>query len=431
MKAIPKVALMRLIALLVLLASVGLVPASAQDALCGETVDKAFSSIPQNCADLERNSLCHSHPQVEASFAADEFAEDFSSPSQRVPVLGLSSVRTAPLDEEQARWGVAIINLRAKLPQTYEGPGVIVMLAGAAEVINEIDPASVAPIGEPLSTAALTDTTLFKNPGIIPRPVGAAAVDEVLLVDAYDDTGEWLRVVNDGKIAWVERKQVARLNAMETLPTIGIGASFPFQALSITTSTEYPACDQAEPMVAIQTPEDLPVNFTINGVDIHIGSLVTFQQVHRNALSLTVHRGKVTTIFGQTVQQGESVIGILGPTAERDRQVLDWSGALPASEAEFARGQRAQEALNSLARVNGWPEYKTFKHPPALVHIVERGETLYSIGRRYETSVAEIILANLGDEPIRLYSGTKLVIPNPGSGFAGHGSVPLDATREK
>ena len=89
------------------------------------------------------------------------------------------------------------------------------------------------------------------------------------------------------------------------------------------------------------------------------------------------------------------------------------------------------QALNRLARVNGWPEQRTFKHPPAVVHVVERGETLYSIARRYETSVAEIILANLGDEPIRLYSGAKLVVPNPGSGFAGHGSVPLDATRKK
>ena len=203
----------------------------AQDDLCSE-VDKAFSSIPQNCADLERNSLCHSHPHVEASFADDgEFAEDFSqSFPARVLSLACRALERPRWTMEQGRWGVAIINLRAKLPQTYEGPGVIVMLAGDAEVINEIDPASVAPIGEPLSTAPLVETTLFKNPGIIPRPVGTAAVDEVLLVDAYDDTGEWLRVVNDGKIAWVERKHVARLNAMETLPTIGIGASLPLSS---------------------------------------------------------------------------------------------------------------------------------------------------------------------------------------------------------
>ena len=97
--------------------------------------------------------------------------------------------------------------------------------------------------------------------------------------------------------------------------------------------------------------------------------------------------------------------------------MLDWSGALLASEAEIARGQRAQDALNSLARVSGWGQHRTFKHPPAHIHVVERGDTLYSIARHYETSVASIILANIGAEPIKLYRGTELVIPNPGSGF--------------
>ena len=178
-------------------------------------------------------------------------------------------------------------------------------------------------------------------------------------------------------------------------------------------------------MVAIQTPEDMPVSLTVNGIDIHLGSMVTFQQVHRNALSLTVHRGEVTTIFGQTVHQGESILGILGKTVERDFEVLDWSGALPASEAELARGQRAQDAINGLALANGWEQYETFAMPPELIHVVQRGETLYSIGRLYEASVAEIILANQGSEPLRLFRGTVLVIPNPGSGFAGHGSLSL------
>lgn len=344
--------------------------------------------------------------------------------------MDLSSVRSGGLSLERRHWGLAILHLGAKYPRTYSGPGILILMAGATEVINDTDPAKVARVVDPLSSAALVETTLFKNPGIIPEPIGSAAVDKLLLVDAFDASGDWLRVVNGGEVAWARRKDLARLNAMASLPTMGIGAPFPFQALSLTTSTDFPACGQAEAIVAIQTPEDKPVHLTVNGVDIHIGSLVTFQQAHHNALSLTVHRGKVTTIFGGTAQQGESVIGILGQRADRDLQVLDWSGASPASEAELARGQRAQEAFNSLARVNGWPEQKTFKHPPAVVHVVEHGESFYSIARRYETSVAEIILANLGDEPIRLYRGTKLVIPNPGSGFAGHGSVPLDATRE-
>lgn len=424
-------AISRLVALFALLACVYLASASAQDAFCRAAVEDALASVAQNCANLEANSLCYGHPIVEASFADDAPAADLGAPSQRAPITNLSSVRTSALDLEAGRWGIAILNLGTMYPRTHKGPGIIVMLAGAAEITNEIDPASAPQISEPLSTATLVETTLFKNPGILPRPLGTAAVDEILLVDATDESGVWLRVVNEGKVAWVERDNVARLNAMDSLPVIGTGAAFPFQALSLATAADFPACDQAEPMIAIQTPSEMSVNLTVNGVDIHVGAMVTFQQVHRNALSMTVHRGEVTTIFGQTVQQGESVIGILGSGRDGSAQVLDWSGALPTSEAEYARGLRAQTALNELARVNGWPEHKTFRHRPALVHVVERGESLYSIGRRYDTSIAEIILANLGDEPIRLYSGAKLIIPNPGSGFAGPGSVPLDATRDE
>ena len=431
LKTLRALAIDRYFAPFVLLTCVCLGSVSAQDARCRAAVEEALASIAQNCANLEANSLCHAHPLVEASFADDAPGADLGAPSQRARITGLSSVRTSALDLETGRWGIAILNLGAMYPRTLEGPGIIVMLAGAAEITNEIDADAVPQISEPLSTATLVETTLFKNPGILPRPLGTAAVDEILLVDATDESRAWLRVVNDGTVAWVERENVARLNAMDSLPVIGTGAAFPFQALSLATAADFPACDQAEPMIAIQTPSDMSVNLTVNGVDIHIGAMVTFQQVHRNALSMTVHRGEVTTVFGQTVQQGESVIGILGPGHDGNAQVLDWSGALPASEAEYARGQRAQIALNDLARANGWLEHKTFKHPPALVHVVERGETLYSIGRLYDTSVAEIILANLGDEPIRLYSGTKLVIPNLGSGFAGHGSVSLDATREE
>ena len=420
----------RPIALVFLFICSGAGAALAQDLACSQTVGKALLSIRQNCADLERDTFCYAHPLVEASFADETASADFSAPSQRASIFDLSSVQSSALDSVQAHWGVALLHLGANLPLTYEGMGILVLLAGDAEVINDIDPVSVMKIAEPLSTAALVATTRFKKPGIIPEPLGPVAVDDLLLVDAFDDSGDWLRVVNDGEVSWVERQDLARLHAMDTLPTIGIGATYPFQSMSISTSPEYPECDQAEPMVAIQTPEDMSLSLTINGVDIHIGSMVTIQQVHRNALSLTVHRGKVTTIFGQTVRQGESVIGILGRRADGSPQVLDWSGALPASEAEIARGQRAQDALNSLARVNGWQQHRTFKHPPAHVHVVERGDTLYSIARLYETSVAGIILANLGDEPIKLYRGTELVIPNPGSGFAGHGAIPLDATRD-
>ena len=96
---------------------------------------------------------------------------------------------------------------------------------------------------------------------------------------------------------------------------------------------------------------------------------------------------------------------------------------MPVSDTELARGQRVQEALNGLARVNGWEEYDTVMTVGDLVHIVVYGDTLYALARHYEVRVADIVAANNQLSPLRLFVGAELLIPNPGSGFGGSGPV--------
>lgn len=404
-----------------MLALGGLLSASAQDPTCSETVELAFESLPDNCAEMPRDSLCYGYAPAEASFATEAYAADFSTPGARAPLAALATLTTSAKDAEAGRWGVAVIHIGAHLPQTRDGPGIIVLLAGDAEVVNDVDPADVMQVAPPLSTIATEATARYKNPGVIPAPVGSLDAEDLVLVDAWDNTGDWLRVVNEGEISWVESALVVRLNAMDNLPRLALGDAYAMKAFSLSTGTAFPECSAAEPFVAIQTPPDLPANLTINGVDIHLGSMVTFQQVHRNALSMTVHRGEATTIFGQTVQQSETILGILGKTDERENQVLDWSGALRASEAEFARGERAQAALNRLAQANGWGEYESFMYPEDIMHVVQPGETLYGLTALYNTSVESIIAANGGSDDLRLLIGMELIVPKPGSGFAWRG----------
>lgn len=395
--------------------------ASAQDSSCSETVELAFESLQDNCAVLPRDSLCYGNAHAEASFAAESYDADFSSPGALASLNELETLSTSAADAEAGRWGVAVINIGAHQPQTREGPGIIVLLAGDAIVVNEVDPADVMQAPAPLSSIVTEATARYKNPGVIPAPVGSLAAEELVLVDAWDNSGDWLRVVNQGEISWVESDMVVRLNAMENLPRLALGAAYAMKAFSLSTGTAFPECSEAEPFVAIQTPPDLPANLTINGVDIHLGSMVTFQQVHRNALSMTVHRGEATTIFGQTVRQSETILGILGKTDKRENQVLEWSGALRASAAEFARGERAQAALNRLAQASGWDEFETYMYPADIIHVVQPGDTLYDLTALYNTSVEGIIAANGGGDDLRLLIGMELIVPKPDSGFAWRG----------
>jgi len=407
--------------LTLILLLLGALLASAQDLTCREIVEAAFESLQDNCAALPRDGLCYGAAPAEASFAAEANAADFSSPGARAPLSELASLTTSAADLEAGRWGVAVLNIGAHLPLTREGPGIIVLLAGDAAVVNEVDPADAMQVAQPLSTIATEATARYKNPGVIPAPVGSLTADELALVDAWDNTGDWLRVVNGGEISWVESEMIVRLNAMDNLPRLALGDAYAMKAFSLSTGTAFAECSDAEPFVAIQTPPDLPANLTVNGVDIQLGSMVTFRQVHRNALSMTVHRGKATTIFGQTVQQSQTILGILGKTDERENQVLEWSGALRASDEEFARGERAQVALNRLAQANGWGEFETFMYLADIIHVVQPGDTLYDLTAQYNTSVEGIIAANGGGDDLRLLIGMELIVPRPGSGFAWRG----------
>ena len=376
--------------------------AAAQETACEQAVQQALAAIAEQCRGLARDSLCIVSPRAQVDAAS---------------LTDVQSIATAGYDAQDQSWGAAMIRLSANLPLTYAGPGVLALLGGTAQIINEVPAAAVRTIGEPLSTAAIMDAKLYRLPGLIPEPVGDLRQDDIALVDAWDGDGGWLRVVSDGLVAWVEADKLQRLQAMETLPRITIGQPYPLRAFSLTTGSAYAECAIAEPLVAVQTPGDVPVNLTVNGVDIHIDSMVTFQQAHRGALGLTVHRGAVTTIYGQRIQAGESAIGILSPAQSDSTSALAWSGALPASDAEHARGERAQVAFNLVSRANGWGEYQVARPVGDIYHVVERGESLYSIARQHQASVAEIIAANPAIDPGRIFAGNELLIPNAGSGF--------------
>jgi len=62
--------------------------------------------------------------------------------------------------------------------------------------------------------------------------------------------------------------------------------------------------------------------------------------------------------------------------------------------------------------------------PQATVHIVQRGETLYSIGQRYGATVDAITHANGIPDPRQLYVGQRLVIPGATEDVAGQETAP-------
>jgi len=117
--------------------------AGAQEAVCEEIATQALRGLSEHCADLERNSLCYGHAQVDASFAGDATPAAFDTPGARAPLPQLKSLRTSPLDVERGHWGLALMNLQANLPQSRPGAGVIMLLAGEAKLDHDVDLAEI------------------------------------------------------------------------------------------------------------------------------------------------------------------------------------------------------------------------------------------------------------------------------------------------
>lgn len=411
----------------ILIFLLGIVPMVAQSTGCPALVEQALNAVGDNCSDLGRNSACYGYNQVNATFSGETIESAFNIPSDRASLTELATLRTAPLDTVTGIWGVAVMNIQANLPNTLPGQGVIMMVVGDAEVRNDVMATDANLVSDPISTVTLTEANLHISPSTSSDILQTLPASEIVLVDGFNATRAWLRVVNDGTIAWIDQTQVARLGAMDTLPILGASNPTPMQAFYLSTGIGESECSEADPMIAVQSPENLTVDLTVNGVDIRVGSLITFQNVAPNTINLTVHRGGVTTVFGNAIQAGQSALGIVNENGEGDPNFVAWGESVPASPSDLELGERAQQGINNVAQNNEWAEREVDPNPPQenqnppgeIIHIVAPGESLFGIGRLYDASLPAIVSRNGLSEPYVLFTGQELVIPNPGSGFVG------------
>ena len=117
---------------------------SAQGSLtCPALVEQALVQIDNNCEGLERNAGCYAHNQVFATFNTDQPSDTFSRPSDRIALTALRSLQTSAFDLEGQRWGAALMNIQANLPNTLPGQGVILLLLGDVVVENDVAPDQV------------------------------------------------------------------------------------------------------------------------------------------------------------------------------------------------------------------------------------------------------------------------------------------------
>lgn len=306
----------------------------SQAELCPEIVEFALASVNNSCSNLTRNSACYGYNQVDATFNVDVPEGFFTQIADIAPLLDLETLQTAGLNSEQDIWGVAVMSVQANLPNTLPGQSVTILLMGNTEIQNEVDSDKAFIHEEAISVTTIASASNIRtNPSTTASVLGSVPSGNEFEADGLSPDGEWLRIVFDGRPAWISKSLVDWDEDITSLPVIESGQFTPMQAFTFSTGIGQPVCSQAPDSIMIQGPENIDVTINANGADITIGSTIVLKTPTENTLQLMSVSGSAV-IDGLVVPGGFTVSTELSPDGNAISGSL--SGFRAISDAELA-----------------------------------------------------------------------------------------------
>jgi hypothetical protein len=376
---------------------------------CPGLVEQAITALGDNCSALDRNTACYGYDHVEATFSEEVTADFFTRPADRTILTALDTLRTAPLNVALEEWGIAVLNVQANVPNTVPGQAVTVLLMGDVAVENRVaaDSDQLVLPSEPITIITQTTTDMLSEPNMAGDVLASLPTGSVIEADAISPDSGWLRAFYQGSPGWISISAVNITDRVTDLPQIGEDSRSPMQAFYFQTGFGTSACNEAPSLMAVQGPDNLTVNLSVNGADIQMGSLVTLQTVSPTTVLIVVHEGHVETADGLILEEGQAVIAEL----DDEGNIISWGEPRPATPEELHVGDLVQRVLIEIGDESGDEPTDSTNCGPGVVHTVAPGENLFRIAQRYNTSVAAIQQANgLGSASV-IFVGQRLAIP--------------------
>jgi hypothetical protein len=376
---------------------------------CPALVEEAITALGDNCSGLDRNAACYGFDHVEATFTEPVAPDYFTRPADRTALTTVDTLRTAPLDLTLGEWGIAVLNVQANVPNTLPGQAVTVLLMGDVAVENAVtaDSAELVLPAEPITVITQTTTDLLTEPDAAVVVLPSLPSGTVIEADAISPDSAWLRVFYQGSPGWISTNAVNITERVTDLPQIGAESRSPMQAFYFQTGLGTPACNEAPSLLAVQGPENLTVDLSVNGADIRMGSLVTLQTLSPTTVLIVVHEGRVETANGLILEEGQAVIAEL----DDEGNIIAWGEPRPATPEELQVRSVVQRVLVEIGNAPEEEPQDDASCGPGVVHMVAPGENLFRIALRYRTSVAAIQQANgLGNANV-IFVGQRLAVP--------------------
>ncbi len=255
---------------------------------CPVFVARALSSLETYCGGLEREAACYGLNRVDSVFWEPRDDLVFNAPSDRVPLIDLRTISTAPLNLEQELWGVAVMHIQANLPDTLPGQAVTFLLMGDTTLENAVTPeeAAAAQAVEPVPATAIFPANLRSRPTTAANILTSVRPGAALTLIGVSEARDWYEVALEiGGTGWVFHELVmvedeARLAALPV--TYGPHAApryGPMQAFYFSTGLGGQACNEAPNALVVQSTELAQVTLRINELEVRLGSTVIFTTV--------------------------------------------------------------------------------------------------------------------------------------------------------
>ena len=279
--------------------------AQAPAEMCTTIVQAALDAADQACSSTGRNQVCYGNILGDAVPADGVTELNFADVGDIEQVQNIQSLHLSPLNEATQQWGVALMQLQANLSDTLPGQNVTFLLFGDVEIEEALDDQVRVP------AQALRATNIRLRPSVNSEVLGALPRGAEVLV-----TGEYLNSAGEVWLS-VKYEQYRRRTGwaygnlfdiqFSELPDVSPDSLVlnPMQAFYFRTGIGRSTCAEAPTSgVVVQTPEGAGlVNFSVNGVDISLGSTAVLSSSESELLNVALLEGVGSVEIGGLARQ--------------------------------------------------------------------------------------------------------------------------------
>jgi hypothetical protein len=348
--------------------------------LCRAFINRAFGDLGNNCANLATDEVCYGYGnfgEVTSTFYVDGtnsvVREDiFTEPSERMPLLNMDENTTLEtlvtedltLDrdndsEDESRWGLAMLEVPANLPQQADKNSAVYVVFGGARLENAVLPEDAVTLNEDaLIVTANDNSSLFASPVGLNYPVPAEELGTVsgeLEADAISPDGNWLRIFftyerrfGERTTAWIQLEDLEEPEGLESLPVLGPESYTPMQSFYLGNSFTQPECEQVPAAgVLVQGPDEIETDFTINNMPVRVTSTAYFRQLSANRFQVFALTG-FTVLFPDTADESVLPEGFTQVLCLAEAQNLGIDGQDNDSAIELDCPEEGPRALTEL-----------------------------------------------------------------------------------